>query len=143
MMSPWRYCPECGSTINRVLLDCGQENHYQCEKCYQEWFSDVDYSECVSANLGILHTENERLETALKTALEKIELSMTNTDKLQAIYDAEQNIQLSWFWDSGVHAVIGDRVNGFKEQKTFERVADAIDWLYENTVTKLPADRER
>ncbi len=59
---------------------------------------------------------------------------MNNIDKLQAIYDAEKNIKLRWFWDAGIHAYIGDNINGYKDHKIFNTLKEAIDWLYEKTV---------
>lgn len=49
----WYFCPECGSLVNR-FLDRDEEGgkHYQCERCYQEWYSDIDYTDCVQSNLS-------------------------------------------------------------------------------------------
>lgn len=60
--------------------------------------------------------------------------SLTSTEKLQAIYDAEINIVLSWFWDGGINAQIGYDSNMLRNN--FESVQEAIDWLYDNTVGK-------
>ena len=48
----WAYCPECGS------LDVRHEegSHKQCATCFQEWFSDIDYSDVVQQNLNRLYT---------------------------------------------------------------------------------------
>lgn len=43
----WSYCPECGCED----LHHEQGEHKQCANCYQEWFSDIDYSEVVRGNL--------------------------------------------------------------------------------------------
>jgi len=43
----WSYCPECGCED----LHHEQGEHKQCASCYQEWFSDIDYSEVVRGNL--------------------------------------------------------------------------------------------
>ena len=29
---------------------------------------------------------------------------LSGTQKLQAIYDSEQNATITWFWDGGIHA---------------------------------------
>lgn len=58
-------------------------------------------------------------------------------EKLQAIYDLEENISLSWFWDSGVEAKIGHSCYGFEKEKNFSSVKEAIDWLYAETVGKV------
>jgi len=60
--------------------------------------------------------------------------------KLQAIYDAEINIKIEWFWDAGVDAAIGDDTNGIKDYRSFVTVKDAVDWLYDNTVGKRGCD---
>lgn len=56
---------------------------------------------------------------------------VTGVEKLQAIYDAERNIQISWFWDSGIHIKIGDDINGWKCETVCKTVAEAIDWAHE------------
>jgi len=43
----WKYCPECGSDAINYELD----NHKECKKCHQEWFSDIDYTDTVRMNL--------------------------------------------------------------------------------------------
>ena len=51
-------------------------------------------------------------------------------NKLQEIYDLELNVTLSWFWDGGVDAVLGDWQNGIKASGSFKTVEEAIDFLY-------------
>lgn len=46
-VKPWGYCPECGCEEPRF----GEGPHKQCARCYQEWFTDIDYSEVVRCNL--------------------------------------------------------------------------------------------
>lgn len=48
---------------------------------------------------------------------------------LQKMYDNEINIQLGWFWDSGVSAIIGDVMNGITAKENFSNVIEAIDWI--------------
>lgn len=43
----WSYCPECG--CEELHHEAGE--HKQCANCYQEWFSDIDYSDVVRGNL--------------------------------------------------------------------------------------------
>ncbi len=43
------FCPECGSTNIRSDLSIGK-THRQCEECFQEFFSDVDYSDIIKGN---------------------------------------------------------------------------------------------
>ena len=47
MVKPWNYCPECGCEEPRY----GEGPHKQCARCYQEWFTDIDYSGVVRGNL--------------------------------------------------------------------------------------------
>jgi NADH pyrophosphatase NudC (nudix superfamily) len=44
---PWIYCPECGS--EEIRHEEGV--HKQCAVCLQEWFSDIDYTDVVAANV--------------------------------------------------------------------------------------------
>ncbi len=55
---------------------------------------------------------------------------MTNdTSIFQRVYDAEQNIRLSWFWDAGFEIAWGDKVNGIIDQATFQTFAEVEAWL--------------
>ena len=47
----WAYCPECGSFDVRYE----EGSHKQCARCFQEWYSDVDYSGVVQQNLNRLY----------------------------------------------------------------------------------------
>ena len=73
---------------------------------------------------------------------------MGNDDKLQEIYDMEINCTLSWFWDGGVDAVLGDIENGILGRKNFKTVTEACDWLLEEAncyvlANKKAADEDR
>ena len=46
-VKPWGYCPECGCEEPRF----GKGPHKQCARCFQEWFTNIDYSEVVRCNL--------------------------------------------------------------------------------------------
>ena len=48
---------------------------------------------------------------------------------LQALYDAEINVSISWMWDGGFEVKIGDTFSGFSHQANFKTWADAEDWL--------------
>jgi len=61
---------------------------------------------------------------------------VSSDEKLQAIYDAEINLNLSWFWDAGVNVVIGDNVNGYRALNNLLTVKEAIDWAYEWLLTE-------
>jgi hypothetical protein len=56
---------------------------------------------------------------------------MNLDDKIKAIYDFEKNCSISWFWDNGYTAKIGDEINGIRAEKTFTSINDAVDWLYD------------
>jgi hypothetical protein len=34
--------------------------------------------------------------------------------ELQKIYDSEINVEISWFWDSGITIKLGDPMNGYR-----------------------------
>lgn len=66
-LKTWAYCPECGSDE----IHHAAKEHKQCAKCWQEWFSDVNYSDAVTKNLA----ERDRLRRerdGMREALEKI-----------------------------------------------------------------------
>jgi hypothetical protein len=50
-------------------------------------------------------------------------------DELQKIYDSEINVEISWFWDSGVTIKLGDPLNGYLAQTTVWAIADVVPWL--------------
>jgi hypothetical protein len=50
-------------------------------------------------------------------------------EELQRIYDSEINVEISWFWDSGVAIKLGDPMNGYVAQTEVKTMADVIPWL--------------
>lgn len=60
---------------------------------------------------------------------------------LQDIYDSEINITISWFWDSGINAIIGDTTNGVKKARGFDTIIEALAWL-KVTIIELYPDSE-
>jgi hypothetical protein len=48
---------------------------------------------------------------------------------LQQLYDSEINATISTFWNGGFTAKIGDEINGFKGEETFDSYALAECWL--------------
>jgi hypothetical protein len=48
---PSDYCPECGSDKGHDEPQAGGGWHVQCGNCGQEYFTDIDYSDVVRANL--------------------------------------------------------------------------------------------
>ena len=57
----WSYCPECGSFDVRYE----EGSHKQCAICFQEWFSDIDYSDVVQQNLNRLYAAPVSIEAAV------------------------------------------------------------------------------
>lgn len=51
--------------------------------------------------------------------------------ELQAIYDSEINVEISWFWDCGVTVRLGDQMNGFQAEETLATIAEIVPWLQE------------
>jgi len=51
--------------------------------------------------------------------------------ELQKIYESEINLQISWFWDSGIDIRLGDRANGYLAEETVSSVAEIVPWLQE------------
>ena len=72
-----------------------------------------------------------------------MEEARTIQQVMQEIYDKEQNVEISNFWDAGWTARIGDRTNGFVPNKasgicdTFE---EAVRWLEQEL---LPYAKEK
>jgi len=57
----WTFCPECGTT--EVHYEEGR--HHFC-RCGQEWFSDLNYSSVISANLGKWMSERDESRAEVK-----------------------------------------------------------------------------
>lgn len=58
--------------------------------------------------------------------------------ELQKIYDSELNVEISWFWDSGVDVKLGDKMNGFKAETNVEKIADILPWLQQAILEHYP-----
>ncbi len=56
----WKFCPECGSED----LHHQEGTHKQCGHCYQEYWSDLDYSQVVRGHLAKLQPLQQRLAEA-------------------------------------------------------------------------------
>jgi len=50
---------------------------------------------------------------------------------LQALYDAEINVSISWMWDGGFDVRIGDAWAGFSAEAKCATWAEAEAWLRE------------
>jgi hypothetical protein len=70
-------------------------------------------------------------------------------DELQKIYDAEINVRIGWFWDSGIEIRLGDEMNGYVAEENVRTMAEILPWLQEAIahfypespyVASLPAD---
>ena len=51
--------------------------------------------------------------------------------ELQAIYDSEINIRISWLWDGGIDVMLGDEVNGYEAAENVRSINDVVPWLQE------------
>lgn len=61
----WKYCPECGCEEIHHQEGC----HKQCSNCYQEWFSDMDYTDVVRQHLaGKFRDKDAAIEAANQRA---------------------------------------------------------------------------
>lgn len=91
----WAYCPECGCKD----MHHEQGEHKQCANCYQEWFSDIDYSEVVRGNLEKLKAsppapvavvdENSEFEKWAKT---QSEINDLRIDEIGLYYNLKTGI---------------------------------------------------
>lgn len=59
-------------------------------------------------------------------------------DMIDGLYESEINFTISSFWDEGFTAKIGDTMNGFDEQKTFDTFWEAVDWVAHRAVELYP-----
>jgi hypothetical protein len=57
------------------------------------------------------------------------------------IYDSEINGSISWDWDAGFTAKIGDEMNSFKDEATFEDILSVVAWLNERIVALYPRSK--
>lgn len=64
---------------------------------------------------------------------------MTAVEKLQKIYEAEINVEISSFFDSGWSYRIGDSVNGFRDPVRigeFENFESCVDDLHQELILR-------
>ena len=59
-------------------------------------------------------------------------------DILQALYDSEINFSLTTFWDGGFDAKLGDDMNGYVWEDSFDTAAEAIAGLGKAAREKYP-----
>lgn len=59
---------------------------------------------------------------------------MNLEEKLKHIYSLEVNATLSWFWDGGIDAALGDDRNGWIDGGNFETLEEAGSWLLERAL---------
>ena len=64
---------------------------------------------------------------------------------LQALYDSEINVEISWLWDGGidlklggVKVKLGDELNGYKAEGKVSTVAEAAVWLRDEACKHYP-----
>lgn len=66
-----------------------------------------------------------------------MDIELTASEKIEAVYNMEINAGISWFWDSGFVVSLGDSVNGYDAQTDFDTFEKAVDWLYLEAVKKI------
>jgi len=91
-----KYCPECGSEEIRTP----ELHHNQCEKCLQEFFDDVDYSDCYPKILRkrtstISSLESKLAELERQLAIESSEASDRSQEANHYNWLDEQNEKLT------------------------------------------------
>lgn len=59
---------------------------------------------------------------------------------MQALYASEINVSISCFWDGGWDVKLGDEMNGFKAERTFENseLDSAGAWLVREAKRAFP-----
>lgn len=57
---------------------------------------------------------------------------------VQALYDSEINFEISTFWDGGYTAKLGDAMNGFVAEKSFDCLPVAMRWLCNEAIAHYP-----
>lgn len=57
---------------------------------------------------------------------------------LQALYDSEINVTISWFWDGGINVVLGDHSNGVRSAGNVDTTEDAARWLIDAAKKHYP-----
>jgi hypothetical protein len=60
------------------------------------------------------------------------------SEKIKQLYASEINGSITWFYDGLVTAKLGDEMNGYKDEKTFDTVDEAIEWLWETAKKHYP-----
>ena len=69
---------------------------------------------------------------------------MNESKVLQAIYDSEINVSISWLWDEGVEAkVFGGMISPWKFTRKFQNrnhsaICDAVQWVVERILEHDP-----
>jgi hypothetical protein len=56
---------------------------------------------------------------------------MNLIDVLGRLYDSEINFKIACFWDSGIHVMLGDQINGYRAARSFEvqDLGEVAAWL--------------
>ena len=60
---------------------------------------------------------------------------MNIEQKIKAVYELEQSASIAWTWDEGYTATLVNEKSESLKIETFETLADAVDWLYEESLT--------
>jgi hypothetical protein len=67
-----------------------------------------------------------------------MEKPMNLEEVLQALYDSEINVAISWLWDGGIDVQLGDPLNGYKAEGKVSTFAEAAVWLRDQVCTHYP-----
>lgn len=64
------------------------------------------------------------------------------TDELASLigdlHDSEINGEISWIYDGGWTAKLGDRNNGYEAEATFNSLPEAVEWLRAKAIELYP-----
>jgi hypothetical protein len=61
--------------------------------------------------------------------------------ELQKIYDSEINLRISWLWDGGIDARLGDEMNGYPAEENVRSVDEIIPCSRRPSRTFYPSPR--
>ena len=121
-------CPECGHI--HEMPDMSEVFAYVCPECG----SGVE-AEPLPGDLSPSTTAMQSSQV-----LEVVPHSATGDmeEDLQKMYDSEINVDISWFWDSGIDVKLGDQMNGYDAEAELKTIAEIIPWLQAQIAKHYP-----
>ena len=122
-------CPECGHIhempgMNEVLA-------YVCPECGFGVEAEP-LPRDLSASITAMQTSQEFPEVVRQSGTGDME------EELQKMYDSEINVDISWFWDSGIDVKLGDQMNGYDAEAQLKTIAEIIPWLQAQIAKHYP-----